>query len=175
MSVVIRMKKMGRKHRQFFRICATDPRHPRDGRVIEEIGTYDPHVPETDARTSFNQERLQYWLGVGAKPSDRVAVLIKKYGPNGTHTNEQKQSLERLAAPKVIPDPGPPKSVPTPQEQAAAAQTEGHPAAGAEETETVVPKSRDDGEAKEAAAESAAAKAEKHEMQEPNQSAGEIA
>ena len=175
MSVVIRMKKMGRKHRHFFRICATDPRNPRDGRVIEEIGTYDPHVPETDARTSFNVERLQYWLGVGAKPSENVAVLIKKYGPAGTHTQAQSTAREKLAAPKSIPDPGAPKYVPTPKQEAAAAQTEGHPAAGAEETETTVPKSRQPEEQAEAAAEAAAAKAEKHEMQEPNQSASEVA
>ena len=50
MAVKIRMKKMGRKHRPFFRVCAVDSRAPRDGRVIEELGTYDPMVPETDAR-----------------------------------------------------------------------------------------------------------------------------
>jgi small subunit ribosomal protein S16 len=175
MSVVIRMKKMGRKHRHFFRICATDPRNPRDGRVIEEIGTYDPHVPETDARTSFNEERLQYWLGTGAKPSERVAVLIKKYGPNGTHRQAQTSAREKLTAPKAIPDPGPPKYVPTPKEQAAAAQTEGRPAAGAEETESAVPASRQPEEQAEAAGENAAERAEKHEMQEPNQSASETA
>jgi small subunit ribosomal protein S16 len=173
-SVVIRMKKMGRKHRQFFRICATDPRNPRDGRVIEEIGTYDPHIPETDARTTFNEERLQYWLGTGAKPSERVAVLIKKYGPGGTHTSEKNLAREKLTAPKTIPDPGAPKYVPTTKEQAAAAQTEGHPAAGAEETETTVPKSRPPEEERaEAAEESSARKAEKHEMEQPDISATE--
>jgi small subunit ribosomal protein S16 len=150
MSVVIRMKKMGRKHRHFFRICATDPRNPRDGRVIEEIGTYDPHVPETNARVTFNEERLQHWLGVGAKPSERVAVLIKKYGPSGTHKQEQTTAREKMAAPKAIPDPGKPKYVPTPKEQAAAAQSDGHPAAGAGETDTSVPESR--GETEEQAA-----------------------
>jgi small subunit ribosomal protein S16 len=175
MAVVIRMKKMGRKHRHFFRICATDPRNPRDGRVIEEIGTYDPHVPETDARTSFNEDRLRYWLGVGAKPSENVAVLIKKYGPEGTHKQAQTSARAKLAAPKAIPDPGAPKYAPTPKEQAAAAQTEGHPAAGAEQTEPVEPSSRAPEQQAEQAAEVAAARAEKHEMQEPNQSAGETA
>ncbi len=85
------MKKMGRKHRPFFRICATDARSPRDGRVIEELGTYDPMIAETDARVTLNIERLQYWLGVGAQPSEKVAVLIKKYGPNGTHLQQQKE------------------------------------------------------------------------------------
>ncbi|WP_460185548.1 30S ribosomal protein S16 [Thermopirellula anaerolimosa] len=90
------MKKMGRKHRPFFRICATDARSPRDGRVIEELGTYDPMIPETDARVTLNVERVQYWLGVGAKPSEKVAVLIKKYGANGTHLERQKEAVERL-------------------------------------------------------------------------------
>jgi small subunit ribosomal protein S16 len=74
------MKKFGRLHRPFFRICATDTRSPRDGKVIEELGTYDPMVPDTDARAVFNTERVDYWLSVGAQPSERVKVLIRKYG-----------------------------------------------------------------------------------------------
>src|SRR6478752_2462978 len=84
-SVRIRMKKMGRSHQAFFRICAIDKRAPRGGRVLEELGTYDPRVPDTDARAILNKERVDYWLGVGAQPSENVAVLIKKYGTNGTH------------------------------------------------------------------------------------------
>ena len=79
-AVRIRMKKLGRKHRPFFRICAVDSRAPRDGRVLEELGTYDPMIPETDARAALNNERFAYWLGVGAQMSDRVKVLFKKYG-----------------------------------------------------------------------------------------------
>ena len=52
MSVRIRMKQFGRKHRPYYRICAMDIRRPRDGRVLEELGTYDPLVPETDARAA---------------------------------------------------------------------------------------------------------------------------
>ena len=121
MAVVIRMKQMGRKHRQFFRICACDERSPRDGRVIEEIGTYDPKVPDTDARAILNQERVAYWLGVGAKPSDKVAILIKKYGPTGTHADAQKAAREKLAGPKAIPEPGEPKFVLKPKAEASAA------------------------------------------------------
>ena len=109
MAVCIRMKKMGRTHRAFFRICATDKRAPRDGRVLEELGTYDPSVPETDARAIMNTERVAYWLGVGALPSEKCAVLIKKYGPNGTHLEQQKSALEKLKGPKVVPDAGPAK------------------------------------------------------------------
>jgi small subunit ribosomal protein S16 len=92
------MKKMGRLHRPFFRVCVMDARTPRDGRVLEEVGYYDPMVPETDARAILKGERINYWIGVGAQPSDKVSVLIKKYGLNGTHLDEQKAALERLAA-----------------------------------------------------------------------------
>ncbi len=100
MAVKIRMKMMGRAHRPFFRVCAMDVRKPRDGRVIEELGYYDPMVSETDARANLKGERIDYWLSVGAKASDKVAVLIKKYGTNGTHLDAQKAAREKLAISK---------------------------------------------------------------------------
>lgn len=117
MGVVIRMKRMGRTHRAFFRICATDRRSPRDGRVIEELGTYDPSVSETDARCVLNGSRVEYWLGVGAQPSEKVKVLIKKYGTNGTHLKQMEQARARLALPPVVPDAGEPVFVPVPKNQ----------------------------------------------------------
>jgi small subunit ribosomal protein S16 len=133
------MKKMGRSHQPFFRICATDKRAPRDGRVLEELGTYDPRVPETDARAIFDAERVAYWLSVGAQPSEKVAVLIKKYGKDGTHVAAQKAALEKLSQPKGVPDPGAPASLPKPkktkEEIAAEAAAAAAPAANAEETE----------------------------------------
>ncbi len=127
MAVVIRMKRMGRKNRAYYRICAADKRSPRDGRIIEAIGTYDPSVPETDARCTLDHGRLQHWLSVGAKPSDNVRVLIKKYGPSGTRLKEMEDARARLSMPKVVPDPGPPAFVPEPpkaEEPAAAPQPE---------------------------------------------------
>ena len=62
MAVRIRMKKLGRKHRPFYRICAMDSRAPRDGRVLEELGTYDPMIPDVDARAVLNGERIKYWF-----------------------------------------------------------------------------------------------------------------
>ena len=97
MAVRIRMKQMGRRHRPFYRICAMDQRTPRDGRVLEELGTHDPMVPDADARTVLNGERVDYWLSVGAQPSDKVRVLIKKYGSRGTHLSRQQAALDRLA------------------------------------------------------------------------------
>ena len=79
MAVRIRMKKLGRKHRAYFRIVAIDSRQPRDGRIIEELGAYDPTIKNTDERVRLKPDRIKYWLGVGAKPSERVEVLFKKY------------------------------------------------------------------------------------------------
>ena len=139
MAVRIRLKRMGRKHRPYFRICAMDSRVPRDGRVLEELGTYDPMVPETDARALLKRERVDYWLGVGAKPTEKVAVLIKKYGSSGTHVDAQRKALDRLAQPAPIPDPGEPASLPKPPEEkrsetppAAALEVESSPGAATE-------------------------------------------
>ncbi len=124
MAVKIRMKKMGRKHRPFFRICAVDARNPRDGRVLEELGTYDPMVGDADARALLKPDRIDYWLGVGAQPSDKVRTLIKKYGASGTHLEQQRAARERLALPRVVPDAGTPVYVPpAPGEAAAPAAT----------------------------------------------------
>jgi small subunit ribosomal protein S16 len=99
------MKKMGRKHQPFYRICAMDVRAPRDGKVIEELGYYDPMVKETDARAILKGERISYWLSVGAQPSDKVKVLIKKYGVNGTHVEQQQAALERVKLSKPMAPP----------------------------------------------------------------------
>jgi small subunit ribosomal protein S16 len=127
------MKKMGRKHRPFFRICVMDVRRPRDGRILEELGTYDPLVPDTDARASLNGERISYWLGVGAQPTEKVAVLIKKYGAQGTHADQQKSAREKQALPRMVPDPGEPKLIVKPAPAAEAeAPAESAPAESAE-------------------------------------------
>ena len=79
MAVRIRMKMMGRKHRQYFRIVAIDARQPRDGRILEELGSYDPQVKNTDERVKLNPARIKYWMSVGALPSENVQVFLKKY------------------------------------------------------------------------------------------------
>mgnify|MGYP001581820001 CR=1 FL=1 len=82
-----------------------DVRAPRDGKAIEELGYYDPLVKDTDARAVLKPERIDYWLGVGAQPSEKVRVLIKKYGTNGTHLNQQQAALERLKSAKPLAPP----------------------------------------------------------------------
>jgi small subunit ribosomal protein S16 len=132
------MKRMGRKNRAFYRICATDRRSPRDGRVIEVLGTYDPAVPDTDARCLLNAERVNYWLSVGAQPSDAVRVLVKKYGTNGTRLKEMEQARAKLSMPRVVPEAGEPVFVPEvkaePGAAAAAAETEAAPVEAAAES-----------------------------------------
>ncbi len=78
-AVRIRMKKMGRKHRPYYRIVAIDHRQPRDGRVIEELGTYDPMMADKERRVVLSAARLKYWLSVGALPSENVQVFLNKY------------------------------------------------------------------------------------------------
>jgi len=119
-AVRIRLKRIGRTHRPFYRVCAIDRHTPRDGRVLEELGTYDTTVADTDARAILKNDRIDYWLSVGAKPSDRMAVLIKKYGSSGTHLEKQQQALQKLAEPKQVPDPGAPASLPKKAEEAKA-------------------------------------------------------
>lgn len=131
MAVRIRMKQMGRTHRPFYRICAIDKRSPRDGKVLEELGTYDPMIHDTHARVQMNNERVDYWLGVGAQPSEKVAVLIKKYGSSGTHAEANQAAIEQLAQPRSIPERGEPVAKQKTAEEIAAEQ-----AAAAEPGET---------------------------------------
>lgn len=99
-SVRIRMKRLGRKSRPFYRLCAIDQRSPRDGRVLEELGHYDPMCRETDARAILKGDRIDYWMSVGAQPSDNVRILITKYGTNGSHLSAQQEALTRLGRSK---------------------------------------------------------------------------
>jgi small subunit ribosomal protein S16 len=133
------MKKLGRNKRPFFRICAIDSRAPRDGKVIEELGHYDPLVKDTDARAILNGERIAYWISVGAQPSENVQVLIKKYGQGGTRLAEQQAALERIkttrpqAPAPYIPPPKPPEPPPAEEAPAAEAPAEAAPEQPAEE------------------------------------------
>ena len=80
MAVRLRLKRFGRRHRSFYRITAVDGRRPRDGRVLEELGWYDPGAEAADKRVSLKRERLEYWLGVGAQPSETVRDLLVGQG-----------------------------------------------------------------------------------------------
>jgi small subunit ribosomal protein S16 len=89
------MKRMGRKNRPYYRIVAIDSRQPRDGKVLEELGTYDPSIHETDNRVTLKPARVKHWISVGAKPSEHVQVLLTKY----------MKKLEEAAAAPPAPAP----------------------------------------------------------------------
>lgn len=78
MPVTIRLSRHGAKKHPFYRIVVADSRFPRDGRYIEQLGTYDP--APTPARVIVKRERLESWLGRGAKPSDTVTNVLKGAG-----------------------------------------------------------------------------------------------
>ena len=98
MSVKLRFKRMGRSNRSFFRLSAIDSRSPRDGRVIEELGHYDPLLKDKDKQFVAKIDRCVYWLSVGAEPSQTVSSLLKKAGV-------EHKSLR-------LPKPGKPKAAP---------------------------------------------------------------
>ena len=76
MSVTIRMSRHGTKKRPFYRIVVSDRRFPRDGRYIEQVGTYDPSA--TSGGLKLNRDKVETWIKKGAKPSQTVSELIKK-------------------------------------------------------------------------------------------------
>ncbi|MFT4620410.1 MAG: small subunit ribosomal protein S16 [Sulfitobacter sp.] len=81
MSMKIRLARGGSKKRPFYRIVATDSRMPRDGRFIEKLGTYNPLLAkDSEERVTMNVERIQYWLGQGAQPTDRISRMLEAAG-----------------------------------------------------------------------------------------------
>lgn len=128
MAVRIRMKRQGRRHRPFYRVCVMDARRPRDGKAIEEVGYYDPMVRNKAERVNLKMDRIDYWLSVGAQPSDKVAVLIKKVKNNRFGTAA---APPPLTPPKAPPEPEPEASAET--ESAESTETSDE-ASGAEET-----------------------------------------
>lgn len=78
MAVKLRLKRMGAKQKPFYRIIVADSRSPRDGKLIETVGTYDP--VKKDAPVTLNNERVIYWLKNGAIPTDTVKSVLSKTG-----------------------------------------------------------------------------------------------
>ncbi len=133
MAVRIRMKRMGRKHRPFYRICVMDSRKPRDGKAIEEVGTYDTTITEKSQRVTLNLERIDYWMSVGAQPSENVKTLIKKVKTNKFGLTKQPPKMQ---APKQPEPEAPPEeeSAEAPADAEASAETPAEEAPKAEES-----------------------------------------
>ena len=109
MAIALRLSRGGAKKRPYYRIVAADSRYPRDGRYLEQIGTYNPLLAKDDEkRVQLNEDRAKYWLGVGAQPSDRVARFLDAAGireraarnnPNKAEPGEKaKERAEEKAA-----------------------------------------------------------------------------
>ena len=80
MAVKIRLTRLGAKKKPFYRVVVANSTAPRDGKFIEIVGTYDPMLSkENPDRVKLKQERIQYWISVGAQPSERVAKLISQF------------------------------------------------------------------------------------------------
>ena len=103
MAMKIRLARGGSKKRPFYRVVAADSRMPRDGRYIEKLGTYNPLLPkDSEERVKLDMERVKYWLGEGAEPTDRVSrfleaagVLEKKERANMKKAEPGKKAKER--------------------------------------------------------------------------------
>ncbi|MEO0992810.1 MAG: 30S ribosomal protein S16 [Pseudomonadota bacterium] len=93
MAIKIRLSRGGSKKRPFYRIVAADSRMPRDGRYIERLGTYNPLLPkDSEERVKMDMERIQHWLGQGAKPTDRIQRMLEAAGvmPKTERNNPEK-------------------------------------------------------------------------------------
>lgn len=103
MAVRLRLKRMGRSHRAFFRIHVVDSRSPRDGRVIEQLGHYDPIEKDKEKQIVLDVDRANYWMDKGAQPSETVSSLLKRKGV-------EHKMLK-------LPKPGKPKAAPAAEEK----------------------------------------------------------
>lgn len=89
---------MGRRHRPFFRINAVDGRTPRDGRILEKLGHYDPIEKDPAKQVVLNLERVKHWLDLGAVPSDTVSQILLKLGLKTKHAEAKKVRREQAKA-----------------------------------------------------------------------------
>lgn len=141
MSVKIRLKRLGKTRAPFYRVVVADERAKRNGRVIEEIGTYDP--TREPSVISIESERAQYWLSVGAQPTEAVAALLKLTGDWGKFKGEgptesqvkpqvEKEAFQADANKKPVLKP---KAEPKAEEEAPAEDTAAEEAPAEEATE----------------------------------------
>jgi len=138
MALKIRLSRAGAKKRPFYRIVVTDSRNPRDGRYIERLGTYDPMLPKNKQRVTLVEDRIRHWLGVGAKPTDRVARFLgnaeiiamppqrnnpQKAKPKAKAVARLEEEREKAEAAKAAPPVEEAPAEEAPAEEAAAEET----------------------------------------------------
>jgi small subunit ribosomal protein S16 len=153
MSVRLRLARGGTKKRPIYRLVATTARSPRDGRFLEKLGTYSPLLPsDAEGRVVLNEERIRYWLGTGAKPSDRVARFLDSAGitEKTVHWRGTGKRAKEIEAKKAEAAAEAAKNAPTPA--AAAAEKTGAPSEKAAEPAAKPVEAEADSDAAKAAA-----------------------
>ena len=151
MAVSLRLSRGGAKKRPYYRIVVSDSRSPRDGKYLEQVGTYNPMLAkDDDNRVTLKEDRIRYWLGVGAQPSDRVARFLDVAGIRERDAKVNLKKGEPGAAAKARAEDRAAKAAEA-EEAAKAAEEEAAAAAAAPAVEEEAPV------AEEAAAEEAPA------------------
>ena len=142
--LTIRLARSGAKKRPFYHVSVADSRMPRDGRFVERVGYYNPIASGQEVRLELDLERIDYWIGQGAQPSDRVLNLLKQNKETPEQTEKrlavkdlkrQKKLAKKLAAkePEEAPAEEAPVEEAAPAEEAAAEEALAEEAAPAEE------------------------------------------
>lgn len=161
----IRLSRAGRKKLPFYRLLVTNHTSPRDSKFLEKVGTYNPLLAEDQAqRVTINKERIEYWLSVGAQPTQRVAKFLvalgvegaEKYKPDYT-PKEKGSNLKKKALEKLAKEAEAAEEAKAEAEAAAAAEAE---AKAAEVAAAAEAKAAEKAKAEEAAAQAKAAAAE---------------
>lgn len=124
--VAIRLTRTGAKKKPTYRVVVTDKRRARDSKTLEIVGHYNPRLEPIEL--NLERERIGYWLGVGAQPSDTVKRLIKYFDENGASFGEPKRKAMQEAAAAATPAPPKPKAEEAPAAEAKA-EEEAAPAA----------------------------------------------
>ncbi|MCB9964165.1 MAG: 30S ribosomal protein S16 [Rhodospirillales bacterium] len=151
MALKLRLSRGGRKDRPHYSIVVADSRSPRDGRFIEKVGTYNPLLKKDDEnRVKLVGERITYWLGQGAKPSDRVARFLGEAGlapmpeqsnnpqkakPKAKAQEREKERLEKIEAAKAAEEEAKAKAAAEAEAAAAAPEAAEAPAEEAPATD----------------------------------------
>ena len=130
MALKIRLARGGSKKRPYYRIVVTDVRNPRDGRFIEKLGTYNPLLPKDHKeRVTLQNDRISYWMGVGAKPTDRVLRFLDAEGL----AKREPRNNPKKAIPKKEVEEAPAEEAPAAEEAPSAEEAPVEEAPAAEE------------------------------------------
>jgi small subunit ribosomal protein S16 len=156
MAVKLRMTRIGRRHRPFYRINAVESRTPRDGKVLEKLGHYDPIEKDSSKQVVLNRQRTEYWLEKGAIPSDTVSQILLRAGIK--HKYAEQKEARRAKARAIASAKG--KLFTKAQKIAAQKEAEAKAKEAEEKAKAEEEKAKAEAEAKAKAQEEAKAKAE---------------